>query len=413
MKEIPFNLIGKRRALDGRFPFGIWLITLIGFLNSAGFSISLPFIALYLHTDRGLSMTMVGLIILFSGLLSAMVQIYAGALCDRLGRRPLLLVSVAASVVFYALMAVAVGSESAVWLIITAYTLVRVSLMMQRPSIQAMVVDLCPRQRLAEANGLLRMGQNLGWAAGPALGGYLLIGMSYAWLFSVGMLMSIIVLGVVVFKVKESFVGDGVHVSLKGTFAAGSDRTFLVFTILCGLLFLAMGQTGSTLSVFSVEWAGFTTSQYGTLLTVNGLMVVFFQYPVARLVDRMSKRSALMLGAVLYAVGYGIMGLVGAYGVAVMAMVGITLGEIVVAPTTLAIVGELSPTNWRGRYMGFFGLSETAGISMGPLLGGILMDAFPRNSMAVWGIIGLAALVSSLGFFYWGRMAARSHIAST
>jgi MFS family permease len=81
----------------GRFKPGIWIITLVGFLNSAGFSISLPFIALYLHKDRGLSMTAVGFIILIGGLISALLQIYAGALCDRLGRRPLLVVSVAAS----------------------------------------------------------------------------------------------------------------------------------------------------------------------------------------------------------------------------------------------------------------------------------------------------------------------------
>jgi MFS family permease len=397
----------------GRFKPGIWIITLVGFLNSAGFSISLPFIALYLHKDRGLSMTAVGFIILIGGLISALLQIYAGALCDRLGRRPLLVVSVAASALLYGMMALLVGIHADIWLIVLVYTMVRMAMMMQRPSIQAMVVDLCPRQQLAEANGLLRIGQNLGWAAGPALGGYLLVSMSYAWLFGVGMLMSLLVMGVVLSVVKESYDGSGEHISFQSIFAAGRDRDFLVFTLLCIMLFLAMGQMGSTLSVFSVERVGFSTGQYGTLLTLNGLMVVAFQYPVARMVDHIAKRTALMLGSVLYAFGYGIMGLVGSYGIAVLAMIGITMGEIVIAPTTLAVVGELSPSNWRGRYMGFFGLSETIGVSMGPLLGGILLDTFPQSAIGVWGVIGLAALVSTCGFFFWGRMAARSHVSST
>jgi MFS family permease len=399
--------------LIGRFKPGIWIITLVGFLNSAGFSISLPFIALYLHKDRGLSMTLVGFIILIGGLISALLQIYAGALCDRLGRRPLLVVSVAASALLYGIMALLVGMHANLWLIVLIYTMVRMSMMMQRPSIQAMVVDLSPRQQLAEANGLLRIGQNLGWAAGPALGGYLLASMSYAWLFGVGMLMSLLVMGVVLSVVKESYDGSGERISFQSIFAAGRDRDFLVFTMLCIMLFLAMGQMGSTLSVFSVERVGFTTGQYGALLTLNGLIVVAFQYPVARLVDRITKRNALMIGSVLYALGYGIMGLVGNYNIAILAMIGITMGEIVIAPTTLAVVGELSPTNWRGRYMGFFGLSETIGVSIGPLLGGILLDTFPRSSLGVWGIIGLAALISSFGFFFWGRIVARSHGSST
>ena len=79
----------------------------------------------------------------------------------------------------------------------------------------------------------------------------------------------------------------------------------------------------------------------------------------------------------------------------------VTLGEITIAPTTLAVVGEMSPPTWRGRYMGFYGLSETLGISTGPLIGGILLDAFPTGRLTIWGGIACFALLAAIGFSRW------------
>jgi hypothetical protein len=53
--------------------------------------------------------------------------------------------------------------------------------------------------------------------------------------------------------------------------------------------------------------------------------------------------------------------------------------------------------------MGFFGLSETIGIAMGPLVGGILLDAFPFDLRLVWGPIGFIALVAAMGYYWWAH----------
>jgi MFS family permease len=391
-----------------RFEPGVWSVTAIGLLNSAAFAISLPFMALYLNQTRGMSMTSVGLIIFLTGLISAATQLFSGALCDRIGRRPLLLASVTAGTVLYAAMALLVGITAPIWLVIVVWTLVRSALMMQRPSIQSMIVDLCPRERLLEANGVLRVGQNLGWAMGPALGGYLLAFLPYAWLFAITALINLFVIFIAVRLIKETGQNTLERISLQGIFAAGRDRRFLAFTALCTLFFLAMGQMGSTLSVFATEWAGFSLAQYGTLLTLNGLMVAAFQYPLARVVNRLSHSRALQLGSVFYTISYLMMGLVGSYGLAFGAMVVTTLGEMTIAPTTLAIVGEQAPPGARGRYMGFYGLSETLGSSLGPLWGGILLDGFPRTPLAVWGLIALPVFLAGWGFRLWGRAPART-----
>lgn len=61
----------------------------------------------------------------------------------------------------------------------------------------AILTDLAPKKRLTEAFGLLRVGINLGWAAGPAIGGYLAILLLYSWLFGVAALLTALALLIV------------------------------------------------------------------------------------------------------------------------------------------------------------------------------------------------------------------------
>jgi MFS family permease len=81
----------------------------------------------------------------------------------------------------------------------------------------------------------------------------------------------------------------------------------------------------------------------------------------------------------------------------------ITTGEIIHAPITLSVIGELAPSDQRGRYMGLFGLSQTIGIAVGPLVGGLLLDAFPLNPELVWAPIASIALIAALGYYWWAR----------
>jgi MFS family permease len=386
-----------------RYSQGIWLITFVGFLNSISVSISLPFLALYLYEKRGISMSMVGVIMLISGTFSAVAQLFAGAIADRLGRRPLLLMTIIMGILLYSGMAVLIGIDAPVLSIILFYVVVRAALMMQRPAIQAIVVDLTPPGRLTESFSLQRIGGNLGWAAGPAIGGFMAGTLTYAWLFGLAGLIGIFNIVLIFFFFRESFGRASEKVKIGSIFKAALDKNLLIFTILCLLVFIVSGQMSSTLSVYSVEHAGFSTSQYGFLLTLNGLIIVVFQYPITFILGHLASHFSLVLGAFLYGVGYLILTWVGPYSLAIGSMVLITAGEIVFAPTTSAVVGEMSSTNWRGRYMGFFGLSETMGMAIGPLIGGVLLDAFPLQPLFVWGAPAILAFAAATGFNQFGR----------
>jgi predicted MFS family arabinose efflux permease len=401
------KLLGKAknplRNVFYRFEPEVWVVTVIQFFTVIGFSICMPFLSLYLYQDRGLSMTMVGLILLAGGLCSAICQAFGGALSDRFGRRPILLTATLVSIFLYSGLAVLIGISAPVWAIAIVYIAGRSMLITTRPVISAMVADFTSKEKLTEAYGVLRIGANIGWAAGPAIGGYLATFLPYAWLFGVPALTCGIVSLIVCFFVHESSYGVSKRVGFRSMLPTADDRAFMVFVGLSLLMFVVMGQMASTLSIFAVDRVGFSTAQYGLLLTLNGLIVIFFQYPMTLALRRLAKFRALILGSLLYAFGYLSLGWITQFGWALGAMAIITAGEIIHAPVTLAVIGELSPQDQRGRYMGLFGLSETIGIAMGPLLGGILLDAFPFELRLVWAPIALIALLAAMGYYWWAR----------
>jgi predicted MFS family arabinose efflux permease len=403
MKELSGKAKSPFRNIYYRFEPEVWVMATIEFFRAIGWSVCIPFLSLYLYQDRGLSMTLVGMIILAGGLCSAISQAFGGALSDRFGRRPILLMTALVSVFLTAGLAVLIGISAPVWAIALVYIAGRSMLTTTRSVISAMVADFTSKERLTEAYGIIRIGANIGWAAGPAIGGYLAAFLPYAWLFGIPTVTCGIVYLLVFFFMHESSSGVSRKIDFRSMLPTTTDRAFLVFIVLNLLVFIVAGQLASTLSIFAVDRVGFSTAQYGLLLTLNGLIVILFQYPMTLALGRIAKFRALMLGSLLYGVGYLSLGWITQFGWALGAMAIITTGEIINSPVQLSMTGELAPQDQRGRYMGLLGLSETTGVAIGPLLGGILLDAFPVDLRLVWAPIASIAFIAAMGYYWWAR----------
>jgi len=403
MKESSGKAKSPFRNVYNRFESEVWVMAVIQFFTAIGFSVCIPFLCIYLHQDRGFSMTFVGMIILAGGLCAAVSQAIGGALSDRFGRRPILLISALVSIFLYSGLSVLIGISAPVWAIAITYIAGRSMLTITRPVISAMVADFTQKDRLTEAYGILRIGLNIGWAAGPAIGGYLATFLPYWWLFGIAALTCGITFLIILFFIHESSHGIRRGVGFRSMLPTAVDRTFLAFVGLSLLLFIIMGQMTSTLSIFAVDMVGFSTAQYGLLLTLNGLIIVFFQYPITLALRQLARFRALMLASLLYGFGYLSLGWITQFGWALGAMAIITLGEIIHVPVTLSVIGELSPQDQRGRYMGLYGLSETTGIAIGPLLGGVLIDTFPLNPKLIWAPIASIALIAAIWYGWWAH----------
>ncbi len=398
----------KKNILQ-RFPSGVWLMMGLDMFITIGFSVALPFLALYLHDERGIPMSLVGTIFLAGGLSTAISNIIGGMFSDRFGRRRILLVISIAGIFTYAALALLIGRSASIWSIALVSIMARGTMGTIQPTVSAIVADLSPKDRLTESYALVRVGGNIGFALGPAVGGYLMSSISYSWLISISALTCILITAFIYFFLRESFVGNKEHVDFRSTLAVAKDRSFLVFTILSILLVLSMAHLGSTLSVFTVDRLGFSTSQYGLLLTTNGIMVVLSQYPVAYWVNKLTKANGLILGSLLYVGGYLTLGWITSFNLAILIIVIITAGEVTFSPIASAVVAESAPPDRRGRYMGFYALSHTLGFSISPLFGGVLLDLFPSEPRLLWGIIAAVGVVAAIGFYAWGKMASKNN----
>ncbi len=390
-------------AFVGRYHRSVWALVILRLVTAGGISMSLPFLSLYLHQQRGLPMTVVGTIMMLSALLSPAGRLAGGDLADRIGRRPVLMWAVASRSSLFLALAALIWHDAAVWAIALCYSAVRLSGAFAMPCISALIADLTPPEQRTEAYGLLRVGSNVGWAAGPAIGGYLAVILPYASLFSFSAFASAASLALVFTLERETRSVQTREQMSAGLLATLRDRRFTSFVGLAILVLLVSGQLVSTLSIFTVDRLGFSEARYGGLLTLNGALVVALQYPLARLTSRIQRHRALVLGSILYGLGYLALGWLHSY-VALLGVIAVvTLGEMIFQPTALGVAADMAPPGRRGTYLGTFGLAEALGWSAGPFLGGVLLDAFPREPALMWGAITSLAFIAALGFIAWRR----------
>jgi len=105
----------------------------------------------------------------------------------------------------------------------------------------------------------------------------------------------------------------------------------------------------------------------------------------------------MALGTLFYLVGFGMFGVVTAYWLFVLAVVVITVGEMIVMPTSQTLAAGFARTDMRGRYMALFGLSVSVPAALGPLAAGVVLDNYRPNFL--WNLAAVFCAISASGFY--------------
>jgi MFS family permease len=384
-------------------------------ITSIGFSVSMPYLSLYLNNVLKIPMTAVGLILMTALVIGATIGMYGGELSDRMGRKWVMVRSLFLRCLIFVLFGLAIMNRANIMVIIILMIMNASLGSFFMPASQAYVADLTSEEKRISAYGLVRIGGNLGWALGPAIGG-LLATLDYSYLFFfTGFCMFCSSLFLLRFSRESLKLSDRIgetKTTIKDIVSVTKDRKFLAFTLICLSVFIVWGQLVSPISVYSVNRVGITKTQLGILFSINGFLVVVFQYLITHLFPKRKELTALMIGALVYAIGYFTVGLADRFAMLVLSMVIITIGEMVITPAGHSYASILADPKHRGRYLGFFNLSQTFGWAFGPLLGGILLDAIPGRSPVLWSIISGLAVFSAAGFFVFKKILARSSTPS-
>jgi MFS family permease len=402
----------KLHAVYHEYPRPFWTLTVVTFIDRLGGYLLYPFFALYLTRRFGLGMTQVGVLFAFFAVSSFAGTAIGGALTDRLGRKKMLIFSLVST----SLSSVIMGLVDSPRLFFLVAILAGVFTDSGGPAHQAMVADLLPERQRAQGYGIIRVAFNISAAVGPAIGGFLAT-RSYLSLFIADAVISLITAGIVLVTLPETkpeAEAGAPQESLGRTFRGYSqalrDSLFMLFLAVCVLMGFAYMNMTTTLGVYLRDVHGTPESAYGLILTLNAAMVVFLQFPITRRIESYPPMLMMALGSVLYAIGFALYGFISAYSLFLGAMVIITIGEMLVAPVSQAVVANLAPEDKRGRYMAVFGFSFGIPFAIGPVLAGTIMDG--PQPQVLWYVAGLAGIVAAGGFLWLHRQVRPSPAAA-
>jgi MFS family permease len=398
------------RSLDPRLPRAVWTMEAGGLANAFGNGVAFPFIVIYLHSVRDVSLGVAGLVLAFHSLVSLTSGPVVGTVIDRIGGRLTLVGSLV-------LLAAGWGLFPLVrepWHAFVFAGIAGVGNGGFWPSQSTLLAGLTPQPRRHAAYALQRVTRNLGIGLGGLAGG-LIATTSDPATFTVLFLVDAATF--VVFAAILSWVPDPDLPPAEPGAVEGRYRDVLrhsVFVRLVGLnvVFVTAGYAQiELLPVFAHEEAGVSESAIGLIFLVNTVTIVLAQLPVARLLEGRRRMAALALMTTLWAtawmlvLGGGLWFEATAAAIAfALALVVFGLGECFQGPTQGALVADFAPPRLRGRYMAVATTSWDIGFIVGPAVGGLVLQHEPY---ALWPLAAGLCLLAGLAALRLERLVPR------
>jgi len=394
-----------------QLPREIWILFAATLVNRCG-TMVLPFLVLYLTRELKISASHAALALTVYGIAALLTMPVSGWLTDRFGSLFVMRGSLLLSGFMLFLFPLA-HHFAAILGITFAFAMLNESV---RPPSLALVSELVKPPQRKQAFALSRLAVNLGMSVGPAIGGILAL-YSFRILFFADGVTSILAALVLMFgwpatlrtNASEPKWDDpedlGREIEAEGAsllaashpvadLRAFRNRRMLYFLVALIPTQLVFFQLTSTVPLFLVHYLRLPESIYGTVFTLNTLMIVVLELPLNNAMAQWSHRRTLTLGAFLYAIGFGSFALAkGPMGI-FAAVVVWTFGEMILMPGSAAYAAEIAPTGRRGEYMGLYTMSFSFAFSLGPWLGAMLLER--HGPQALWGIALVSGCISTL-----------------
>ena len=395
----------------------LWCTTLISRLGS----FVLVVLAIYLTSVRGLPEAFAGLVLGLWGGGGAVGAVVGGVLADRWGRKPTLLSGLWGA----ALMMVVLGLARDPVAIAICAALVGLLAEGVRPALSALMVDVVPAADRARAFSLHYWVINLGFAFAATVAGFvagaepgLLFVVNAAALTAAGVFAAIVVREPVRSRAsapaarsgraEAATAGDDARPRKpEGLGVALRDGVFLLLLGTNLLTAFAFLQHMSTLPL-SMARDGLSPSTYGSVIALNGVLIVAGQLFVTRALRRLDHTTGLVIACTTMGVGLGLITFATTpafYAVTVLIW---TIGEMFQAPSNAATVAALSPAHLRGRYQGLFTLSWGVAAFVAPVLGAAVLQFAGKATL--W--LGCLALCLAAAALHLAARASRERRAA-
>ncbi|MBI3161753.1 MAG: MFS transporter [Chloroflexi bacterium] len=390
----------KLSATYHEFPRTFWVVAGTHFIDVIGNTLLMPFFALYVTQKFNVGMTQAGIILATNSVAGLIGSTIGGAMADRFGRRGIILFGLIVS----AFSGLTLGFVDKFYFFYGLSAFVGLMGSAAHPAHQAMIADILPADKRSEGFGMMRVISNFAWIIGPTIGGFL-AAYDFLYLFLSDAAISTIT-AILVFRLlpetkpqpKEKTDHETLWQTISGYRVALKDSPYLAFIFASILMILVYQQMYTSLSVYLRDVHHVDPQFYGLVMSSSAVTVVLFQFWVTRVIRKHPPFLMMAAATFFYLIGFGMYGFVSTIPLFVLAMVIITIGEMIGMPTSNVLAASFAPEEMRARYMAVFGLTWTVPSMIGPWAVGLVFDNF--NPTYIWYIDGVLCVIAIFAFYF-------------
>ena len=369
MKSLFNNYIDTFKGLSTE----VWWLSLITLINRAG-TMVVPFLSLYLNKNLNFTLADVGWIMSAFGLGSVLGSWIGGKLTDKIGYYKIMVFSLVLSgLLFIGLQFLTTFVEIA----IGVFVLMTVADMF-RPAMFVALSAYSKPENKTRSITLIRLAINLGFSAGPAIGGFIIVNMSYGGLFWLDgitcILAGILLLNVLNPKTTKTLD----EVVIENPKSAYSDTTYLIFLASMILFSIAFLQYFSTMPLYYKDVHLLDENKIGLLMGLNGLLIFIFEMPIVKFFEngRYTKTTLIIIGAILTALSFLVLNFSSWVGVLVIGILLMTIGEMIAFPFSNAFALQRAKKGNQGEYMALYSIAFAIAHILGHNTGMQFVDRF-------------------------------------
>ncbi len=373
-----------------------------------GISLIAPFFLVYLHASYGVDTLFLGVLYAAAAATAIPVGAFGGLLADRFGRKRIILIAFVGECATAGFLAVTSYLSSVPGMVV-AYLVISPAFSLSGPATSAYVADVTTGAQRTRGYSLLRIAYNAGFAAGTAVGGFLLSFLAFPDVILMTTLVLVVVTGAFFLWLAASPYDRAPTpdrprrptASVRTSFRLlARDRVFLEVCIAFTLAWLLFGQYQIALPLFANETMGIPYGILGIGFSINGLMVVFGQMPITRAMQGKRHTTIGVYGLLAYAVSFVTLGLAASFRfLPIISFLAATtvmiVGENLISIPMTTLPSNMAPPTDIGFYNGAFQTVTAFGPVAAGLLGGAVLNGV-ANPILVWLILALPAVPAIL-----------------
>lgn len=369
-------------------PRAFWIIFTAAIINGLGNFVAFLF-AFYLQDRFGLQPTATGLLIGLFALGTLVGSFFAGQLSDHIGRKPVLFWFQTINALCMTIMAFTTDIALGVLLVLIGGICGGGA----RPVFMALTTDCIHPVQRRLANTMMYWVMNLTIALAVVIASWFAQNQWYttAFLADAGTLIAATLLVVLAVRVPPRHPAPAKTTKPPATLSIWRDRTFCWFLAATFFASLGFAHYNQPLAM-ATKLAGYTATQFSTLIAVNTTLAVVLSIAVTKHLTRFDASTLMATGSFIMAIGFLGYTWMPSFAWLLATTLIWTIGEVLNLPNGGAVTADLSPEHARGHYAALVMVMFGLGAALAPISAGYLLEHV--HNTAVWGLAAAAHLTS-------------------